>query len=423
VHDQQQAEALVNGLSDASDLLVLSHGWNNDMKEARALYDEFIASFASLPQPDSGPGSKIVVMRVFWPSKKFTDEELIPGGGAASAIVENDEALRAALDALKHDPARLGDEGEDPLRAANIDEAIALIGDLEDSETARREFVLRIRSVLNPDHADDEDASREFFELEPEELFDRFGQEVPLELQVGVGGVASVNVGGAAFLGDLLSGITAGARRIANFATYFNMKSRAGTVGKTGLAPTLMRVRAKRPDLPIHLVGHSFGGRLVTAAAAALQHEDGAAPVTLTLLQAAFSHNGLAQNFDDKEHDGAFRTVLKDARISGPIAITHTKNDTAVGIAYPLASRIAFDKAAALGDKDDPYGGMGRNGAQHTPEVSEDEAELRDVTAGSKYAFKPGSVYNLNADAIIKGHSDIKSVPVAKVVADVITAR
>ena len=32
------------------------------------------------------------------------------------------------------------------------------------SETARREFVLRIRAVLNPDHAHEEDGSREFFE-------------------------------------------------------------------------------------------------------------------------------------------------------------------------------------------------------------------------------------------------------------------
>src|SRR5215207_2630915 len=100
VHDEQQVMALEDGLGDASDLLVLSHGWNKDMKDASALYEAFIASFNSLPQPDSGPGSKVVVIRVFWPSKKFTDEELIPGGGAASAATENDEALRAALAAL-----------------------------------------------------------------------------------------------------------------------------------------------------------------------------------------------------------------------------------------------------------------------------------------------------------------------------------
>src|SRR5262249_55873782 len=129
------------------------------------------------------------------------------------------------------------------------------------------------------------------------------------------------------------------------------------------------------------------------------------------LLQAAFSHNGLAKEFDGT-NNGAFRTILQDRRISGPIVITHTKNDKAVGIAYPLASRISFDNSSAVGDKNDPYGGMGRNGAQHTPEVSEEEEQLREVTAGQMYAFTPGKVYNLNADAIIKDHGDVTSVPV-----------
>src|SRR5262249_2276123 len=361
VHDQQQVKTLLNGLAGASDLLVLAHGWNNDLGEARKLYDDFNSSLGKLPQPTSGPGSKLAVMRVFWPSKKFTNQELIPGGGAASATAENEAALRQALEILKHDPDRLGEQGEDPLRAANIDKAIALIDEPEEAETAQREFVLRIRAVLNPDHAHEEDASREFFQLEPEKLFDRFAQEVPFELQVGVGGAANVDEGGAAFVGDLLSGTKAAARRIANFATYYQMKTRAGTVGKVGLAATLVRVRERDPNLPIHLVGHSFGGRVVTASAATLQ--PGGAPVTMTLLQAAFSHNGLAKEFDGT-NNGAFRTILQDRRISGPIVITHTKNDKAVGIAYPLASRISFDNSSAVGDKNDPYGGMGRNGAQ-----------------------------------------------------------
>jgi hypothetical protein len=410
IHDQQQVAALLNGLAGASDLLVLSHGWNNDLKDARELYDAFISSLNQLPQSGSGPGSKLVVMRVFWPSKKFTDEELIPGGGAASATDENEAALRQMLDELKRDPNRLGEKGEDPAKAANIEQAKALLGELGTSETAQREFVLRIRAVLNPDHAHEEDASREFFEVEPEELFKQLAQPVEFTADSGEGGAASVGEGGAAFLEDLLEGAQAAARRIANFATYYQMKARAGTVGKGGVAATLVRVRDRHPNLPIHLVGHSFGARLVTAAAATLQ--PGGAPVTMTLLQAAFSHNGLAKEFDGT-NDGAFRTILQDKRISGPIVITHTKNDKAVGIAYPLASRIAFDNAAALGDKNDPYGGLGRNGAQHTPEVTTSEDELQQVKPGQKYVFARGKIYNLNADAIIKDHSDVTSVAVA----------
>lgn len=158
----------------------------------------------------------------------------------------------------------------------------------------------------------------------------------------------------------------------------------------------------------VHLVGHSFGGRLVTVAAHAL--DDNTPQVTLSLLQAAFSHNGLSGDFGGGKA-GAFREVLADRRASGPILITHTKNDKAVGIAYPLASRIASQNAAALGDRNDPYGGMGRNGAQRTDEVLGNETELAAV--GHDYGFAPGKVYNLLADAFIADLGAVRGVQVA----------
>jgi hypothetical protein len=99
--------------------------------------------------------------------------------------------------------------------------------------------------------------------------------------------------------------------------------------------------------------------------------------------------------------------------VTGPICITHTRNDKAVGIAYPLASRVARDplaSLAALGDANDPYGGMGRNGAQHTPEVvGGDALHLRAV--GQPLRLEPGKVHNYNGDACIGGHSDICGQP------------
>ena len=37
-------------------------------------------------------------------------------------------------------------------------------------------------------------------------------------------------------------------------------------------------------------------------------------------------------------------------KVAGPIVITHTKNDVAVGIAYPIAYHFAREDAADLGD-------------------------------------------------------------------------
>jgi pimeloyl-ACP methyl ester carboxylesterase len=201
---------------------------------------------------------------------------------------------------------------------------------------------------------------------------------------------------------SFLDGPRAAARNLLNFATYYKMKERAGIVGRTGANQVLRTIRASNPNLRLHLIGHSFGGRLVTAAALG---PDGAAavqPQTLTLLQAAFSHYGFAQHWDGV-NDGLFRRVVTDQRVAGPVLITYTRNDTAVGLAYPIASQIARQTAAWVGDKNDRYGGIGSNGAQKTPEAVDEDL----LVVGSPYAFQRGQLHNLKADAFIANHSDI----------------
>jgi hypothetical protein len=411
--DEAQVRRLLDDVPQFTDLFVLSHGWNNDMDEARALYDGLLGNISVLL--DAGlvqglQGRRYGALRVFWPSKKFADDELIPGGGAASATQANDDALLRLLERMKLDPVRLGGKDIDPVRAANLDAAQALVPLLETDAEARHDFVFRLRAILDASDAHPDDGSTEFFERDPTELFEGLKGAVEAPSATGGGGATAVHAGGAAGLSDLLDGIKAAARRLANFTTYHEMKQRAGVVGRTGVAQVLMRTRDRKPELRLHLIGHSFGGRLVTAAAHALP--PGTSNVTLSLLQAAYSHNGLGQDYDGERHDGAFRALLGERRASGPIVITHTKNDRAVGIAYPLASRISRQQASALGDQNDPYGGMGRNGAQHTPEVDADAvSEL--LAVGRVYAFAPGRVYNLRADQFISSHSDVTGPQVA----------
>ncbi len=413
IFDDGQVARLLDGLGPLTNLAVISHGWNNDKAEAQGLYDAWVNSVEEVADSGIVPGAdtrKLGLMRVYWPSKKFADSDLIPGGGAASvkaAGAASDESLVRLLEELKKDPMLLGGDEADEARSVHLDRAQALIPKLRTSAPARREFVQAIRAILNPDEKDGEDGSAEFFTTDPDELFQNLSGEVKFTPAAAAGGATSMNSGGAAsFIGDVATGVKAAARRIANFATYYQMKTRAGTVGRTGVGLVLARIREKRPDLPLHLVGHSFGGRLVTAAASTLKPKS--QNVTMMLLQAAFSHNGLASQFDGK-NDGAFRTVLSDARISGPLLITHTKNDRAVGIAYPLASRFSREVAAAFGDENDPYGGIGRNGAQRTPEAV--AGVLGDLDA--KYQFQPGKVFNLRADRFISNHGDVAGHQVA----------
>ncbi|MGZ4960775.1 MAG: alpha/beta fold hydrolase [Methylomonas sp.] len=403
-----------------TDVLVFSHGWNNDMAEANKLYEDFFGNVAEIQ--NSGQikelnNRKLAVIKLFWPSKKFADEELIPGGGAASVDEsEIDENILKQLDDLKTDTARLGQEVENPVSSALVEQAKALLPKLESDENARAQFVLLLRSMLNPNEAHPDDGSVEFFTEDPQKLLEALSEPVLLPTEMtNAGGAASVVEGEAAgFAGDILGGINNGVRRLLNFTTYYKMKERAGTVGRVGLAPVLRQIRRKLPGIRIHLIGHSFGGRLVTAAAHALA--DDASIQTLTLLQAAYSHNGLASKFDGK-HDGAFRSLLERAPrpVSGPICITYTHNDKAVGIAYPLASRIAHDQAAALGDANDPYGGMGRNGAQHTKEAITDIVLTKTgaVKDGKPLTFENGKVHNIESSDYIADHGDVANHSVA----------
>jgi hypothetical protein len=129
---------------------------------------------------------------------------------------------------------------------------------------------------------------------------------------------------------------------------------------------------------------------------------------TMTLLQAAFSHYGFADGWAPGQN-GVFRNVVTDKKITGPVLITHTARDHAVGIAYALASRVAGQIAAAVGDAKDPYGGLGRNGARKTPEAI--NRTLLDEHGS--YQWQPGKLYNLLADNYISGHSDITGPQVA----------
>ncbi len=139
-------------------------------------------------------------------------------------------------------------------------------------------------------------------------------------------------------------------------------------------------------------------------------------PASLVLLQGAFSHNGFAPKFRDGgvEYVGFFRQVVEGHKIAGPIVITHTANDKAVGLAYAIASRVARQAASNVGDGQDLYGGIGRNGAVRTPEAEPQGRQLELLRpGGGDYRFAPGKLFNLKADQFISGHSDIANDAVA----------
>jgi hypothetical protein len=405
-------DALLELAADAhvTDLVVMSHGWNNDIADARDLYTKLAASLRAIIDNGAVPALSerhIGLAGVFWPSKKFAETDLIPGGAAGATSPIDETEVQAAVDDLRGVFA-------DSAQQKALDEAHNLVGQLEDKATAREQFAEALRSLVDPAAAQPEDGTTELFSISAGELMNRLAipaiiaPPVPAQggaLDIGVDAGIPAAPGGAAGLGSTLGGIFGAAKNLLNGITYYEMKARAGTVGEQGLAPLIARIRSQRNDLHIHLVGHSFGGRLVTATANALAKNS---VTTMTLLQAAFSHFGFADEWRPGQA-GGFRHTITDEAVTGPIAITHTANDRAVGIAYAIASRIAGQTAAGVGDANDIYGGIGRNGAQKTPEAT--FGQLLDVHGA--YSWKAGTIHNLQADAFISEHSDVKGKQVA----------
>lgn len=387
VNDPAELSAAIQTVkaAGATDVLVMVHGWNNDMQAARRLYESLAASLSTVaPGVPAAAGRSIAVIGVLWPSIKWADEGSIAGGGAG--VTDEAGALISELtDRIEDVDVRT--------------QLVALIPQLDSSAQARQSYLELLRGLVPEPGDDDEDPPPAGLEHgSADEVFDAARSS---------GGLSGVGAAGGGAAGVSLTGFLRSARNLLNLTTYYTMKDRAGKVGSNGIATTLEALRAELPDARLHLVGHSFGGRAATAAA----HATEARVHSLSLLQAAFSHFGMAANFDGSGRNGAFKGVPD--RLTGPVIVTHTRNDKAVGLAYAIASRLARQNAAALGDSDDPYGGIGSNGAQKTLEADPDGL-LLDV--GGSYQFAPRRVANLRADAFISDHGDVTGTQVAHAV-------
>jgi hypothetical protein len=402
----------VNLPAGFTDLFVISHGWNNDAKAARELYTKFFTSFAKVARDQFDLGAmKPAILGVFWPSKEFGEDLAVSGGSGSDAAAvggagEGVAKVKKKLDEMK----KLFSSKEEK---KTLDEAKKLVPKLQREATARRQFVKKIRSLLDPAAASKEDASHAFFDNDEDEVMEALqihptASRADADDDPGIGAVRvkpPKRLDEVVAAGNFLTGFFNSALNVLNFTTYYEMKTRAGTVGANGLAKILDRIA---PSVKaIHLIGHSFGGRVVTAAAAAANPAANATDKklkSLTLLQAAFSHNGFS-----KSMNGFFRKVIDEKKISGPILITHSDKDKAVGVAYPLASKLNRDDRMALGDANDRFGGIGRNGAQKTEEA----VPVTMLNATGSYQFTAGKLFNLNGNQIITGHGDVHREPCA----------
>jgi pimeloyl-ACP methyl ester carboxylesterase len=215
--------------------------------------------------------------------------------------------------------------------------------------------------------------------------------------------------------------VASGIDRFLNFTSWYAMKKLSGEVGANGLAAAVLAARQELGNIRIHLVGHSLGGRLVTACCKTLAQQCAAPIDSLSLLEGAFSHFGFSPDAGSGQ-PGFFRQVIEHRIVRGPIVSTFSKQDSVVGTAYAIASRLSRDSLQAFGNAADPYGGIGHNGAQRTPEST--VAPLHQ--AGQPYRFPSGIVTCLDGSSgpgsagLITAHGDITNPHVTYAVSSAI---
>ena len=413
--DRAQFDAALKMIGTGTDVIMMAPGWNNDMPSAERMFARLTDAIDILMAGRPATGRTLTVVGLQWPSKRWgSDPEDTAGHGAGLGDDVTDLIGRIAMTV------------EDPAARSALEQ---LVPRLETDGDAQAEFLDILRGLLPPPEAvaDDDSLPGTLRDGSVPEVLDAVEQaRLTVGSRIGMTPVPPVPAGSLppGFVPDPLAGATAAAglgfhlgklnplqamKQVLNTTTFYSMKERAGNVGARGVTALLDAVDAGQPAVRVHLAGHSFGARLVSAAAATTD-----TPISsMSLLQGAYSHRGLAaRDAALKMPDGAFRRALTGGHLRGPVVVTHTHNDKAVGLAYALASRLAHQVAADVGDAGDPYGGIGANGAVGTTEAVEGELGDQNTT----YAFQPGRVHNLRGDRFMSGHGDITNPAVANAV-------
>ena len=402
--DQGEVDALLAELpgKDLTDLFVFAHGWNNDRRQARRLYQLYFQQVPGLLGRGGGEAARVGTLGVVWPSKRWADEPEPTGDGAGGGAAGLGDA--AAATAAPADDTALVEDLKDVFAGAQqrqaLDELARLLEERPEDPAALARFQTlmgELAGAPDAEAAGEDQGELALLDDDPEEVFGRFADAVP---QTGEGGAAGI--------GDAFGRLWDGAKEALRQLTYFEMKKRAGVVGKQGLGPLLGRIHQADPELRIHLLGHSFGARLVSFALAGLPDGAGSPVKSLYLLQGAFSHFAFADALPmDRSRGGALKGMA--ARVDGPLVASFTVHDLAVGKLYPLAALSSRDDAAGLEDRLFRWGGIGHDGAQA---VDATVTTLGPV--GTGYPFQKGRFVNLDGNAIINrggppsgAHSDI----------------
>ncbi|WP_377828319.1 hypothetical protein ACFKHW_30830 [Bradyrhizobium lupini] len=368
-----------------TDIFLSSHGWKGDLPGAKAQYDRWFG--AMLARQDDlramGTDFRPLWIGLHWPSLPFGEETF----GTTSFSAEHpsqEEILEKYIEFF--------DNGSQDIRQ--------LLG------TIFREHQKNAGAVQMPEYV-----ARAYQELSQLIGYESGGLDAPPDSDgVDFDPVAAFEV--SEELGDdfaesaVLSGLLSPLRQL----SFWTMKKRARRLGENAMHAFCRALQGECPAVRIHLIGHSFGCIVVSSI---LGGPGGTArlarPVeSVVLIQGAVSLWAFADFIEVVAKPGYFNSMLRGPAVCGPIVITRSKHDGAVGTLYPLAVGIAL-QVAFDGQRLPIFGGIGTWGMQGVREAE----DIVMLPASEPYAFRSGGIYNLESTEYVGGHSAIDGPEVA----------
>jgi pimeloyl-ACP methyl ester carboxylesterase len=393
-----------------TDVILISHGWNGDLSAAREQYGRWISAMLDCAADRAAMAARVdgfspLVIGLHWPSKAWGDEDFGGAGTSFAANVAGAAAPAMTIDTLVDRYAALL-SGTAMARAAlrTIFEAASedIMPDTMPPDVAEAYAILDAEIQLGAQGAGAAPGS----DREPFDAVTAYEETLDEEED-------------ASFGGSGLGGLLAPLRTL----TFWHMKRRACRFGESGATALLRRLQSAVPEdrrVRFHLMGHSFGCIVVSAAVAGGPGRAACAVDTLVLVQGALSLWSYCGRIPGtRARSGYFHRIVADKLVRGPVVTTMSQHDRAVGFFYPLGAAAGRQVSYPIGEYP-TYGGIGSFGARGLPDDT-DDLHMREVT--EPYDFHPDRIYNLESSHVIAhgggasgAHSDICHPQVAHAV-------
>jgi len=377
-----------------TEIYFFSHGWYNTFADALSLYKQYFGGYVAL-RAERGLGSESfrpVFIGTHWPSITMVlPWERGPKIAAAALQQEDDDEQMRKTIGLSLDAAHAADFYR-----------------LTERESLTNEEAQQLARILQPLYTSVADGSTvapdideivgawrdlEASAVQPEPDY----AALPQKIRPTTSGSPEAAVSFAEVLDP---------RNAVRVTTVLMMKDRAGVVGTLGVAHVLERI-LKCCERPIHLIGHSYGCRVMLTAVSVpqgLPHKVD----SILLLQPAVNRYCFAVLIPDIGVKGGFEPALH--RVNRPIFSTFSRNDAPLRYLFQFAARRMKDLGELRSAAGEPsiYAALGGYGPAGMIPAEHQTVPIKEV--GDPYTRdEKVRVLALDGSGKITGHGDVRN--------------